>query len=99
LVAGGFVASVACPGGNVTGFIRIEPPRAARRTVTCSTRFSEMESEKACDYNDHYDYADDVENIHRSAPIEECMICARPVLVHSVTSGERGRLSLFSVED
>lgn len=36
------------------------------------TGFSEMESEKACDYNDHYDYADDVENIHRSAPIEEC---------------------------
>jgi hypothetical protein len=33
------------------------------------TRFSEMESEKACNYNDHYDYADDVENIHRSAPI------------------------------
>jgi hypothetical protein len=48
-----------------------------------------MESEEPCDYNDHYDYADD----------EECTICARPVLVHSVTSGERGRLSLFSVED
>jgi hypothetical protein len=31
-----------------------------------------MEPEKACDYDDHYDYADDVENIHRSAPIEEC---------------------------
>jgi len=39
-------------------------------------RFSEMESKKACDYNDHYNYADDVENIHRSAPIEECTICA-----------------------
>jgi hypothetical protein len=38
--------------------------------------FSEMESEEPCDYNDHYDYADDVENIHRSAPIEECTICA-----------------------
>jgi hypothetical protein len=44
-------------------------------------RFSEMESEKACDYNDHHDYADDVENIHRSAPIEECATSARPVSV------------------
>ena len=58
-----------------------------------------MQSKKSCDYNDYDHYADDVENIHRSAPIEECTICARPVLVHSVTSGERGRLSLFSVED
>jgi hypothetical protein len=71
-----------------------------RRLLGCRKKsFSEMESEEPCDYNDHYDYADDVENIHRSAPIEECTICARPVLVHSVTSGERGRLSLFSVED
>jgi hypothetical protein len=23
-----------------------------------------METEKACDHNDHYDYSDDVENIH-----------------------------------
>jgi hypothetical protein len=43
--------------------------------------FSEMESEKACDYNDHYDYADDVKDIHRSAPIEECTTSARPVSV------------------
>jgi hypothetical protein len=101
LVAGGFVASVACPGGNVTGFIRIEPPRAARRTVTCSTRFSEMESEKACDYNDHYDYADDVENIHRSAPIDECTIVLDQCwcIWMNVTSVEFERLSLFPVED
>jgi hypothetical protein len=31
-IGGSFVASVACPGGNVTGFIRIEPPLAARRS-------------------------------------------------------------------
>jgi hypothetical protein len=29
-IGGGFVASVASPGGNVSGFIRIEPPLAAR---------------------------------------------------------------------
>jgi hypothetical protein len=39
-------------------------------------KYSEMESEKACDHNDHYDYADDVKNIHWFAPIEECTTCA-----------------------
>jgi hypothetical protein len=33
-------------------------------------RFSDMQSEKAGDHNDHDHYADDIENIHCSAPIE-----------------------------
>ena len=32
--------------------------------------YSDMQSEKACDYNDHDNYTDDVENIHWFAPIE-----------------------------
>jgi hypothetical protein len=32
---------------------------------------SDMQPEKSCDYNDHDHYADDVENIHFFAPIEE----------------------------
>jgi hypothetical protein len=39
-----------------------------RRLPGCCKKkgFSEMESEEPCDYDDHYDYADDVENIYRS---------------------------------
>jgi hypothetical protein len=50
--------------------------RPCRFPGCCKKHFSEMESEKACDYDDHYDYADDVKNIHRSAPIEEYTVCA-----------------------
>ena len=42
------------------------------RSKLLRKRFSEMESEKTCDHNDHHDYSDDVENIHCFAPIEEC---------------------------
>jgi hypothetical protein len=42
------------------------------RSKLLRKRFSEMESEKTCDHNDHHDYSDDVENIHCCAPIEEC---------------------------
>ena len=41
------------------------------RSKPLRKRFSETESEKACDHNDHYGYSDDVENIHCFAPIEE----------------------------
>jgi hypothetical protein len=33
-------------------------------------RYSDMQSEKACDYNNHDDYTDNVENIHWFAPIK-----------------------------
>ena len=37
-----------------------------------------MQSEKAGDHNDHDHYADDVENIHRFAPIESLACPLRP---------------------
>jgi hypothetical protein len=50
-----------------------------RLTWPLQKRFSEMESEKACDYYDYYDYADDVENVHCTAPIEE--LCLTTVVL------------------
>ena len=44
-----------------------------RRLLGCRKKsFSEMESEEPCDYNDHYDYADDVRRF--KSEVQQCSI-------------------------
>jgi hypothetical protein len=49
-----------------------------------------VHSEKACDHKDHDHYADDVENIHRLAPIETCTV--------GVILGHFYRIKLFNLD-